>query len=96
MMSLIVSFLLTEPPIEPGALSSGGRTHSPKRRKKNMPRFKYDWGDKSGYVTYTTRHLPKLLHKKLVVFAAAEGISVEKALNMALDRGLLELSKARR
>jgi len=60
-----------------------------------MPRFKYDWGAHEGYVTYTTRHLPKPLHKKLVVFAAAEGISVEKALNKALDIGLIALNRKR-
>ena len=49
-----------------------------------------EWGTEE-YVQYQTRHMPTALHRRLKMFAAARGISVEKALNVCLDVGLTKL-----
>ena len=61
-----------------------------------MPRYSYDWGDEDNYVLYTTRHLPKALHHRLMMLAAAKKESVEMVLNQCLDRGLFALERDQR
>jgi plasmid stability protein len=52
-----------------------------------------DWGDEDSYLNYQTRHLPVVLHRRLKMFAASRGISVEKALNVCLEVGLTKMER---
>ena len=52
------------------------------------------WGRYDDYIVYSTRHMPIIMHRRLKMIAARDGISLEKAVNMALDIGLSKLERA--
>lgn len=59
-----------------------------------MTNFGHDWDDKE-VAHYSTRHLYKVLLKRMKVLSAAHEVSVEYVLNRALDIGLGVLERQR-
>ena len=57
-----------------------------------MADFGYVWDDKD-CTAYSTRHMPKVLLRRLKVLASQKDESVEWVLNQALDLGLVELER---
>jgi hypothetical protein len=57
-----------------------------------MADFGYVWDNKD-CTAYSTRHMPKVLLRRLKVLASQVDESVEWVLNQALDLGLVELER---
>ena len=54
--------------------------------------YGYSWDEKD-YCHYSTRHMPRVLLKRLKVLASQRDESVEFVLNQALDLGLTRLER---
>ena len=57
-----------------------------------MADFGYSW-EKSDTTAYSTRHMPKVLLRRLKVLASQMDQSVEWVLNQSLDLGLVEMER---